>query len=211
MAKLSRRSVLRGSLGLAAVGSLARPYVANAAATTAEVWLTQGFVPEEDVAVKKLVADYEKASGNTIDLSIVPFAPLRQKIISAVTSGVVPDMFSQSPNELIALLAWDDKLVDVTDVVETQKEEYTETALLNSYCYNNVEKRRSFYGAPDLSAASPNHVWLPLVEKAGYKVEDIPKTWDAYYDFFQGRAKEIARPRGAQCLRPWVSGDDQWQ
>jgi multiple sugar transport system substrate-binding protein len=167
MTYLTRRSVLRSSLGLAAVGTLARPYIANAAATTAEVWWTQGFVPEEDTAVKKLVADYEKASGNTIELSIMPFAPLRQKIIAAVTGGIVPDMFSQSPNELIALLAWDDKLLDVTDIVETQKEEFTETALLNAYCYNNVEKRRSFYGAPDITAASPNHVWRPLIEKAG--------------------------------------------
>src|SRR6201993_3134680 len=197
MTTLSRRSVLRTSLAVVAAGTLARPYITNAAATTAEVWWTQGFVPEEDVAVKKLVADYQAASGNTIDLSIVPFAPLRQKIISAVTSGVVPDLFRNNPDEIIALHAWDDKLVDVTDVVETQKEEYTETALLNSYCYNNVEKRRSFYGAPDLSAASPNHVWLPLVEKAGYKVEDIPKTWDAYYDFF----KDVQKKLRAQGVR----------
>src|ERR1700751_1295769 len=196
MPTLSRRSVLRPSVAVVADGTLARAYTTNAAATTAEVWLTQGFVPEEDVAVKKLVADYEKASGNTIDLSIVPFAPLRQKFISAVTSGVVPDIFSQSPNELIALLAWDDKLLDLTDVVETQKEEFTETALLNAYCYNNVEKRRSFSGAPDLSAASPNHVWLPLVEKAGYKVEDIPKTWDAYYDFFKDVQKKLRAQGG---------------
>jgi multiple sugar transport system substrate-binding protein len=196
MTTLTRRSVLRSSAGMAA-GLLAAPHIANAAATTAEVWSTQGFVPEEDVAVKKLVADYEKASGNSIELSIIPFAPLRQKIISAVTSGVVPDMFSQSPNELIALLAWDDKLVDVTDVVETQKEEYTETALLNVYCYNNVEKKRSFYGAPELSAALPNHVWRPLIEKAGYKVEDIPKTWDAYYDFF----KEVQKKLRSQGVR----------
>ena len=33
MANLSRRSLLRGSLGMAAAGSLARPYIANAAAT----------------------------------------------------------------------------------------------------------------------------------------------------------------------------------
>jgi multiple sugar transport system substrate-binding protein len=189
--------VLRGSASLLAAGSLARPFIANAAATTAEVWWTQGFVPEEDTGVKKTVADYEKASGNTIELSIMPFAPLRQKIVAAVTSGVVPDMFRQSPNELIALLAWDDKLLDVTDVVETQKEEYTEAALLNAYCYNNVEKRRSFYGAPDITAASPNHVWQPLVEKAGYKVEDIPKTWDAYYDFF----KDVQKKLRAQGVR----------
>jgi len=191
MATLSRRSVLRSSLAVAAAGALARPYIANAAATTAEAWWPQGFVQEEDVAIKKIVADYQKASGNTIDLSIMPFAPQRQKIVAAVQSGIVPDLFRNNPDEIIALHAWDDKLVDVTDIVETQKEEYTETALLNTYCYNNVEKKRSFYGVPDVTAALPNHVWRPLVEKAGYKIEDIPKTWDAYYDFFKDVQKKL--------------------
>ena len=86
MSNLTRRSVLRSSLGVAAAGALARPYVANAAATTAEVWWVQGFVPEEDVSFKKVVADYENASGNKIDLSIIPFAPGRQKIVAAMTS-----------------------------------------------------------------------------------------------------------------------------
>src|SRR5215472_18034786 len=106
MTALSRRSVLRGSLAAAAAGRLARPYIANAAATTAEVWWQQGFVPEEDVGFKKVVADYGKASGNTIDLSILPFAPLRQKIVAAVQSGIVPDMFYGTPDEIIALHAW---------------------------------------------------------------------------------------------------------
>ena len=39
-------------VGLAAAGTLARPYIASAAATTAEVWWAQGFVPEEDVSIK---------------------------------------------------------------------------------------------------------------------------------------------------------------
>src|SRR5271169_6735681 len=169
MTKLSRRSVLRSSLALAAAGTLARPYIANAADTTAEVWWTQGFIPEEDDSIKKIVADYEKASGNTIDLSIMPFAPQRQKIVSAVTSGVVPDVFPSNPTEMVALYAWDDKLVDVSDVVETQKEEYTDTALLTVRCYNNVEKKRSFYGVPYTVGHSMNHIWRPLVEKAGYQ------------------------------------------
>ncbi len=96
MGNVSRRSVLRSSLGLIAAGTLARPYVANAATTT-NVWWTQGFAQEEDVAFKKIVADYEKTSGNTIDYSIIPYAPLRQKIVSAVTSGVVPDLFQNTP------------------------------------------------------------------------------------------------------------------
>jgi multiple sugar transport system substrate-binding protein len=197
MTALSRRSVLRGSLAAAAAGTLARPYVANAAGTTAEVWWAQGFVPEEDIGFKKVVADYGKASGNTIDLSIVPFAPLRQKIVSAVTSGVVPDMLYATPGEITALYAWDDKLVDVSDVVESQKEEFVETALLSAYCYNSIEKKRSYYGVPFTMDVLPNHIWRPLVEKAGYKMEDIPKTWDAYYDFF----KDVQKKLRAQGVR----------
>src|SRR5215831_11772112 len=106
MGTLSRRSVLRSSLALTAAGVLGRPYVANATATTATVWWTQGFAEEEDISFKKIVADYEKASGNTIDYSIVPYAPMRQKIVSAVTSGVVPDLFQNTPAEIIALYAW---------------------------------------------------------------------------------------------------------
>ena len=191
MARLTRRSLLRNSLGLAAAGSLARPYIANAAAKTATVWWIQGFAQEEDVAFKKIVADYEKASGNTIDYTIIPYAPMRQKIVSAVTSGVVPDLFQNSPTEISQLWAWQDKLVDVTDVIETQKEEYTDAALLSAYSYNQVDKRRGYYLAPYTTAALPNHVWRPLVEKAGYKMSDIPKTWDAYYDFFKGVQKKL--------------------
>src|SRR5215468_1090872 len=191
MTKLTRRSVLRNSIGIAAAGTLARPFIANAAATTAEVWWAQGFVPEEDVAIKKIVDDYQKATGNMIDLTITPFAPQRQKIVAAVQSGIVPDVFPNNPAEITALYAWDDKLTDVSDVVETQKEEYTETALLNTFCYNRVTKGRSFYGVPDTTAALPNHVWRPLVEKAGFKMEDIPKTWDAYYSFFKDVQKKL--------------------
>jgi multiple sugar transport system substrate-binding protein len=191
MENLTRRSVLRASVAAAAAGTLSRPHIANAAATTAEVWWVQGFIPEEDVSFKKIVADYQKASGNTIDLSIIPFAPGRQKIVAAITSGVVPDMFTNNPTEIVGLYAWDDKLVDLTDVVETQKKEFTETALLNTYCYNNVTKKRSYYGVPFTTATLPNHIWRPLIEKAGYKIADIPKTWDAYYDFFKDVQKKL--------------------
>ena len=191
MAGFTRRSVLGSAVGLAAAGSLARPYIANAAAKTAVVWWIQGFAHEEDIAFKKIVEDYEKASGNTIDYTIIPYAPMRQKIVSAVTSGVVPDLFQNSPTEISQLWAWDDKLVDLTDVIETQKEEYTEAALLSAYSYNKVKKARSYYLAPYTTAALPNHVWRPLVEKAGYKMEDIPKTWDAYYDFFKDVQKKL--------------------
>src|SRR3954449_5222369 len=197
MAVMSRRSLINTSIALAAAGALARPYLASAAAKTAEVWWIQGFAQEEDIAFKKVVADYEKASGNKLDYSIVPYAPMRQKIVSAVTSGVVPDLFQNSPTEISALYAWDDKLLDLTDVIETQKKEYTEAALASAFNYNSATKKRSYYLVPYQTSALPNHIWRPLVEKAGFSMEDIPRTWDAYYDFF----KEVQKKLRAQGER----------
>jgi multiple sugar transport system substrate-binding protein len=185
MTILTRRSVLRSSFGLAAASALVRPHIANAVATTAEVWWNQGFVPEEDAAFRRAVADYEKASGNKIDQSIIPFAPLRQKEVSAIQSGVVPDVMEIADNQFAPLNAWDDKLLDVSDIVETQKAQFSPIAIDSSYLYNNATKRRSNYVVPMKINGVPFHIWQPLVEKAGYKVTDIPKTWDAFLDFFK--------------------------
>jgi len=191
MERLSRRSLLRTSLGLAAATSLARPFVANAAAKTATVWVAQGFVPEEDAAFRKLVADYEKASGNTIAYSIVPFAPLRQKEVSAVTSGAVPDVMETADFEFAPLQTWADKLVDLGDVIETQKSRFSDIALVNNYFYNNVEKKRAYTSVPWKMASVPFHIWKSLIEKAGYKVSDMPKTWDAFIDFFKPMQQKL--------------------
>ena len=55
MTKPTRRSVLRASMGMAAAAALTRPYIANAAATTATVWWTQGFAEEEDISFMKFI------------------------------------------------------------------------------------------------------------------------------------------------------------
>jgi len=184
MAILTRRSVLRGSVGLAATGALARPHIANAATTTAELWWVQGFAQEEDVAFTKVLADYEKASGNKIEDSIIPFAPLRQKAVSAITAGVVPDVMELADFSFLPLNAWADKLVDVSDIVEPLKSQYIDTALRATYSYNNITKKRAYYAVPMKAAGIPFHIWQSLVEKAGFKVSDIPNTWDAFLDFF---------------------------
>jgi multiple sugar transport system substrate-binding protein len=207
MTQITRRTVLRNSLAVAAVGSLARPFIANAAAKTATVWWTQGFVPEEDAAFKKVVEDYQKQSGNIIDYSLIPFAPLMQKIVSAITSSDVPDLISHDINDavLVPQNAWDDKIVDATDVIEAQKDKLHPTILLGTQYYNNVSKKRGTYLIPFKTACVPLHIWSSLVEKAGFKVADAPKTWDAFWDFFkpmQPKLRETIRnvyAMGLQC------------
>jgi multiple sugar transport system substrate-binding protein len=202
MRTISRRGLLKTTIGLAAAGPLARPYIANAAAKTATVWNNQGFVPEEDKAFKDVVANYEKLSGNTIEYSIMPFMALNQKTISALTSGDVPDLvFHDAPATILPQNAWNDKLIDVTDVVEAQKDKLNPSALQCSSFFNSATKTRSYYLCPVKMGATPFHIWGDLVEKAGFKLSDAPKTWDAYWDFF----KQMQAPLRSKGMRKMYS------
>ncbi len=211
MIGLGRRSVLRGSVGLAAAGTFASPYIANAQAKTASVLWVQGFVKEEDEAFKNLVAAYEKASGNKIEFSLIPFGPAMQKIVAGLTSGDTPDiMFHDIADQaVVPQNTWNDKLIDVTDVVETQKDHFHPTALLASKYYNNVTKTRGFTYVPIKCGVLPFHVWSSLVEKAGFKLADAPKTWDAFWDFFkpmQKKLRETQRGIYVHGLQPTTNG-----
>lgn len=187
MTKLTRRTVLRRSLAVAAAGTIACPYVANAQAKTATAWWNQGFVPEEDASFRAMVAEFEKQSGNKIDYSLIPTGPLMQKIVSSLTSGDVPDVMSHDTQDatVVPQNAWKDKLVDLSDIVDPLKSQLHPTAYLASRYYNNVTKKRGCYQAPFKTATLPFHVWNSLVEKAGLKVADAPKTWDAFWDYFK--------------------------
>src|ERR1700733_7032254 len=200
MELMRRRLAIGGALGLVATGALPLPHIAKATATTATVWQVQGFVPEEDAAFRKTVADYEKASGNKIDLAVMPFMALNQKAISALTSGDVPDLiFHDAPATILPQNAWEDRLADVSDVVEAQKSHLSETAVLCSSFYNGVTKRRSYYLCPVKQACEPFHIWGDLVTKAGLKLSDAPNTWDAFWDFLKPVQKEL-RAKGMRKL-----------
>ncbi|HVY16038.1 MAG TPA: ABC transporter substrate-binding protein [Rhodopila sp.] len=192
MKTVGRRSVMGASLGLAASTVLARPYVANAEATTTIAWINQGFVQQEVEAFRRTAAEYEKASGNKIDYNIMPFMALNQRIIAALTSGDVPDLiFHDAPATILPQNAWDNKLTEVSDVVEAYKSQLSRTAVAASTYYNNATKKRDYYLVPIKQACIPFHIWGSLVEKAGYKLSDAPDTWDAFHDFFKPVQKSL--------------------
>jgi multiple sugar transport system substrate-binding protein len=198
MGNLSRRKVLATTVGLAATGALSRPYIANAQAKTAVCWLNQGFIPEEDAAMRKVCDDYMKASGNKLDYSIMPFMALNQKIISALTSGDVPDLvFADAPSSILPQNCYDDKIADVSDVVASYESQLSDTAKLCSTFYNKITKKRSYYLCPIKQGATPFHIWGDLVEKAGLKMAEIPKKWDGVWTYL----KQAQKPLRAKGMR----------
>lgn len=177
------------------------PLAARAAGQTITVWWNQGFYQAEDEAFRQTVADWEKATGNKMELTFHNGSVLPAKIISAMTVGDVPDVVYSDTADflLIPQSAWNDRLEDVGSVVETQKGEYTETALLAARLYNNVRQKRAFYTVPLKHSALHEFIWRPMVEKAGYKIEEIPRTINEFYDFFQDVQKKL-RGQGSRVF-----------
>jgi multiple sugar transport system substrate-binding protein len=181
MSKLSRRHVL-GSLG-AATTLGARQAKAS---TTITAWWTQGYYKAEDDALRAAVRAYENQSGDKVDLTVISQSDLNTKVIAAMTVGDVPDVIQAvgSNNFVLPQAAWEDKVVDVADVIESQKTEFIQSALDSVRGYNSVTKKRFYYGVPIKGSTMMEMVWRPLIEEAGYSDTSIPKTQDAYFDFF---------------------------
>ena len=174
-------------------GALASPSPAAAAGQTVTIWWNQGFYPAEDQAMKDVVAAWEKQSGDKVDLTFYNGSDLPAKIISAITTGEVPDLCYVDNGDFLLLPqnAWNDKIVDVSDVVNTQKSLYNQTALTAASLYDNVTHTRSFFGVPLKQQALHYFVWRPMIEAAGYQVSDIPNQWEQYFDFFEAVQKKL--------------------
>ena len=71
--------------------------------------------------------------------------------------------------------------------------------MLASSFYNSVTKQRAFYLVPIKQGCEPFHIWGDLVEKAGFKLSDAPKTWDAFWDFFKPM-QQVLRGKGLRKI-----------
>jgi len=185
MKPISRRQTI-GGLGALATAAASRPRRAKAAATR-EVWWTQGFYKAEDQAVIDAMANWEKRTGNKVHLTIMNGPDIITKLIAGMQVGDVPDLIHSVTGDrfMVPRAAWNDQLEDVSDVIESQKNEFIATAMASSRFYNSKLKKYSYYSVPSKCSSLLEEVWRPMIQEAGFSDADIPKTQDAYYDFFQ--------------------------
>jgi multiple sugar transport system substrate-binding protein len=185
MTRLSRRHAIAG-MGALTAASTFKPRRAKAGEPVT-VWWTQGFYEAENQAVIDAMKNWEKTSGTKVNLTIMNGADLISKVIAAMQVGDVPDLVHSVTGDrfLVPRAAWDDKLVDVSDVIDSQKHEFHQTALDNSHYYNQVQKKYSYYSVPIKCGTLMEESWRPMIEEAGFSDSDMPKNQDAYYDFFQ--------------------------
>lgn len=164
------------------------------ASTALTIWWDKGFTVEEDEALQKLVSRWEQQTGNRVKLSFYTTDELPQKAQRAIQAGHPPDILTSHSAErvLIPRLGWEGKLVDVSDIVNPVKSLYSETVLSGVYLYNNIAKKRSYYAIPVSQGTTLIFYWRDLLKLAGRSDKDIPKNWDAFWQFWE-QVQDILR------------------
>ena len=165
------------------------------------IWWTRSYYAQEDDALKAAIAQWQEQTGNKVNLSLISQDDILKDTEQALESGNPPDIvFSPRVDfTLTPRWAWDDRLVDVSEVIEPLKDKYSPAALDSVALYNNVLKKRSTYAVPIKQQTVHVHYWRDLLAEAGLREADIPREWDAFWDFWK-QARDNLRRQGREDI-----------
>lgn len=168
---------------------------------TLTIWWNRSYYVQEDEALEKVIAAWQRKTGEKIDFSFVSQDDILKDTENALKAGNPPDIVFASPADhtLIPRWAWDGELADLADVVEPLKDIYSPAVLKSVYLYNNAAQKRSIYALPLKQETVHIHYWRNLLAEAGLSEEDIPTEWNAFWAFWQ-QAQDNLRAKGQKDI-----------
>jgi len=167
----------------------------QASAQDLVIWWNKSYYPEEDQKFEEIVADFEKENGVDVDLSFFANEDVPVKTLAALTAGNPPDLAFGFLFDLQHTSRWayEGLLEDVSDVIEPMQDRFYDYALESVYLLNGETGERGYYAFPTQQQTAHIHVWASMLEEAGLSVDDIPKTWHEYWDWFCETAQPEVR------------------
>ena len=192
---------MRGHTLVLAAALLMAPLDAKAADLL--VWWEKGYYPQEDEAVREIVAAFEQATGTQVELVFQEQSQLPQKILAALEAGRPPDFaFGLWLVENVGEWAFNDRLADLSDAIGHFSDLFDSDALDREMLLNAKTGQRALYALPIASSVNYIHVWRSLRERAGFTLADIPKEWEAFWAFWCDRVQP--------AVRKALGRDDVW-
>ena len=153
---------------LIALALILAPLGANAADLV--VWWEEGFNPEEDLAVREIVAAFEQGSGKQVDLVFHPYPELPLRIVGAFETGELPDFaVAQDIIDYTAQWAFEDRLVDLTDTIGSFSTLFDADALAWGTLLDARTGQKALYALPIGRSTNHVHVWASLLKRAGFQ------------------------------------------
>ena len=151
-----------------------------------EIWWQQGFYPEETNAIATLIAQWEQESQVKVNLRTIPQKDILHEIEMAISSGNPPDLFYSGAADLtiIPRLAWNNQLVDISEVITPIKDLYGDKVLAGVNYQNKVTGDRHYYALPIMQSAIHIHYWQNILNQMGIQPRDIPQDWQEFWVFW---------------------------
>jgi multiple sugar transport system substrate-binding protein len=173
-----------------------------ATAETITVWWGKGFYKSEDDALLKVVKKFEEKTGNKVELSQYAIQDMIPKTVAALDSGTVPDVAYSDTYDVQAQGKWafEGKLEDLSDILAPIKDKFAPNTLETALLYNDVTKKRAYYGFPLKQQSMHVQIWKDLLEKAGYQESDIPTQWNDYWSFWCDKVQPAIRKATGQRI-----------
>ena len=163
---MSSRRCLAAALLLAPPGARAADLV---------VWWEQGFYPQEDAAVREIIAAFEQKTGKQVELVQPTQGEIMKKAESALQAGAPPDfLFGATSERWAAQWAYEDRLVDLESVLGPVLDLFDADTIEVSTLLDGKTGRRGLYALPMGRYSNHVHAWNSLLERAGFSLADIP-------------------------------------
>lgn len=188
------------SLAVATVGLFAATAPAFAQQKTITVWWGKGFYRSEDDALLETIKKFEAKTGIKVELSQYAIQDMIPKTVAALDAGTVPDVAYSDSYDVQAQGKWayEGKLEDLTDIMEPIKGRFVQNTLDASILYNDVAKKKAYYGFPLKQQSMHVQIWGDMLEKAGFKQSDIPNDWTGYWTFWCDKVQPAIRKATGQ-------------
>jgi len=158
---------------------------------TLVVYWTKGFYPQEDKALDDMVAKFEKQTGVRIELSRYSPQESVPKAVAALDSGTPPDVAYGDVFDFQVAGKWaaEGRLEDLSDILTPMKASFLPVTLETVHLLNEKTGKRGYYAFPMKRQTMHIQYWKDMLAEAGFKDGDIPKTWNAYWDFWCTKAQ----------------------
>lgn len=165
------------------------------------VWWVKGFYKAEDDALFAAIKKFEeKNKGIKIELSQYPIQDMIPKTVAALDSGNPPDVAYADVYDfqVTAKWAYDDKLEDISGVIDPMRAKFEPAALSTTFLYDNVAQKRAYYAFPIKQQTMHIQYWKDMLVDAGFKESDIPKDWKGYWSFWCEKVQPAYRQKTGQ-------------
>ncbi len=159
------------------------------------IWWNKSYYPEEDEKFEEIVAAFEQEKGVDVELSFFTNEDMPVKTLAALTAGEPPDLAFAFLFDLQHTSRWafEGVLEDVSDVIEPMEDRFYDYALESVHLLDGQTGERAYYAFPTQQQTAHIHVWKSLLEDAGLSADEIPMTWNEYWDWFCDPAQPAVR------------------